>query len=93
MPYSVRSYAAGTCTCYAGFTGATCELSLNHVPVLREIPQNGSCDIQTRPCQETPVQGDYFIKSEKLSCTIKSYAVWHPLTQWPVNELSAIAVK
>ena len=66
---------AGTCRCYAGFTGAVCELSLNHVPVLRDIPQNGSCDIQTRPCQETPVQGDYFIKSEKLSCTIRSYTV------------------
>ena len=68
-------YFPGVCQCNAGFTGTTCDLSVDKVPVVRDLPQNGSCDIQTRPCQETPVQGDYFIKSDSLTCKIQSYQV------------------
>ena len=76
--YAVSLYCMhfqGVCQCNAGFTGTTCDLSLGKVPVVRDLPQNGSCDIQTRPCQETPVQGDYFIKSDNLTCKIQSYQV------------------
>ena len=65
----------GNCVCYEGFTGKTCGLSSNKVPEIQDLPQEGYCDLQLRPCAETPIQGNYFIRGPDLKCKIEPMLV------------------
>ena len=67
--------ASGVCHCDEGYVGATCGLSLNQVPEIQSLPQGGLCDLQERPCRETPVQGSYFLATANLTCKLQSYKV------------------
>ncbi|XP_066275460.1 von Willebrand factor D and EGF domain-containing protein-like [Branchiostoma lanceolatum] len=65
----------GKCVCERGFEGPSCSIETDKPPDAFFIPKDGLCDINTRPCERTPVIGQNFLESENLTCFLQSAMV------------------
>ncbi|CAH1259112.1 VWDE [Branchiostoma lanceolatum] len=65
----------GKCVCERGFKGPSCSIETDKPPDAFFIPKDGLCDINTRPCERTPVIGQNFLESENLTCSLQSATV------------------
>ncbi|XP_019618497.1 PREDICTED: LOW QUALITY PROTEIN: von Willebrand factor D and EGF domain-containing protein-like [Branchiostoma belcheri] len=65
----------GQCVCEEGFEGPSCSIESDTPPEAFFIPKEGLCDINTRPCERTPVIGKNFLESENLTCSLQSATV------------------
>ncbi|CAH1259106.1 VWDE [Branchiostoma lanceolatum] len=65
----------GKCVCEKGFEGPSCSIETDKPPDAFFIPKGGLCDINTRPCERTPVIGQNFMESENLTCSLQSATV------------------
>ncbi|CAH1259096.1 VWDE [Branchiostoma lanceolatum] len=65
----------GKCVCEKGFEGPSCSIETDKPPDAFFIPKDGLCDINTRPCERTPVIGQNFLESENLTCSLQSATV------------------
>ncbi|XP_078575686.1 von Willebrand factor D and EGF domain-containing protein-like [Branchiostoma floridae x Branchiostoma japonicum] len=65
----------GRCVCEKGFEGPSCSIESDKPPDAFFIPKEGLCDINTRPCERTPVIGENFLESENLTCSLQSATV------------------
>ncbi|CAH1781625.1 unnamed protein product [Owenia fusiformis] len=61
----------GKCECYEGLEGDDCTINSTAPPEAYNIPQRALCDLQRRPCLQTPVAGENFLESESLTCRIQ----------------------
>ncbi|CAH1259099.1 VWDE [Branchiostoma lanceolatum] len=73
----------GQCICQMGFEGPSCSIETDKPPDAFFIPKEGLCDINTRPCERTPVIGQNFLESRNLTCSLQAAQVdnngVHPL--------------
>ncbi|XP_035672714.1 von Willebrand factor D and EGF domain-containing protein-like isoform X2 [Branchiostoma floridae] len=65
----------GKCVCEKGFEGPSCSIESDKPPDAFFIPKEGLCDINTRPCERTPVIGQNFMESENLTCSLQPATV------------------
>ncbi|RUS69140.1 hypothetical protein EGW08_023098 [Elysia chlorotica] len=73
------SCSLGTCNCYEGYYGTSCDISYRDLtlPVLKE-PEDGvhMCEIDSNSdCSSVFISGSNFISSPKLSCHFEEVAV------------------
>ncbi|KAI8483493.1 hypothetical protein Bbelb_388250 [Branchiostoma belcheri] len=61
----------GECICQVGFEGPSCSIESDTPPEAFFIPKEGLCDINTRPCERTPVIGKNFLESANLTCSLQ----------------------
>ncbi|XP_078666035.1 von Willebrand factor D and EGF domain-containing protein-like [Branchiostoma floridae x Branchiostoma belcheri] len=62
----------GQCVCQKGFEGPSCSIETDAPPKAYFIPKEGLCDINSRPCERTPVIGRDFLQSENLTCSLQA---------------------
>ncbi|XP_035672095.1 von Willebrand factor D and EGF domain-containing protein-like [Branchiostoma floridae] len=65
----------GRCVCEKGYEGPSCSIESDKPPDAFFIPKEGLCDINTRPCERTPVIGQNFMESANLTCSLQSATV------------------
>eukprot|EP00058_Branchiostoma_floridae_P012007 XP_002597495.1 hypothetical protein BRAFLDRAFT_80499 [Branchiostoma floridae] len=65
----------GECVCQRGFEGPSCSIETDAPPKAYFIPKEGLCDINTRPCERTPVIGKDFLQSGNLTCSLQAAQV------------------
>ncbi|XP_035672094.1 von Willebrand factor D and EGF domain-containing protein-like [Branchiostoma floridae] len=65
----------GECVCQVGYEGPSCSIESDKPPDAFFIPKEGMCDINTRPCERTPVIGQNFLESESLTCSLQAAQV------------------
>ncbi|XP_078584893.1 von Willebrand factor D and EGF domain-containing protein-like [Branchiostoma floridae x Branchiostoma japonicum] len=74
----------GECICQVGYEGPSCSIESDKPPDAFFIPKEGLCDVNTRPCERTPVIGQNFLESESLTCSLQAAQIdnngVHPLT-------------
>ncbi|XP_019618496.1 PREDICTED: uncharacterized protein LOC109465581 [Branchiostoma belcheri] len=82
----------GQCVCQKGFEGPSCSIETDAPPKAYFIPKEGLCDINSRPCERTPVIGRDFLQSENLTCSLQTAQIdengVHPL---PVENITVPA--
>ncbi|XP_078661351.1 von Willebrand factor D and EGF domain-containing protein-like [Branchiostoma floridae x Branchiostoma belcheri] len=65
----------GQCVCEEGLVGPSCSIEADKPPDVFFIPKEGLCDINTRPCERTPVIGKNFLESANLTCSLQPATV------------------
>eukprot|EP00058_Branchiostoma_floridae_P012010 XP_002597498.1 hypothetical protein BRAFLDRAFT_80496 [Branchiostoma floridae] len=80
----------GECVCQVGFEGPSCSIESDKPPDAFFIPKEGLCDINTRPCERTPVIGLNFMESESLTCSLQAAQVDNNGVH-PLNDITTTA--
>ena len=58
-----------------GFIGADCSVPENEPPSLRQIENNGTCDVRTQACAKIHLTVNNIVDSENLTCRLISVQV------------------
>ncbi|CAH1259087.1 VWDE [Branchiostoma lanceolatum] len=78
------------CICQMGFEGPSCSMETDTPPDAFFIPKDGLCDINTRPCERTPVIGQNFLESRNLTCSLQAAQVDNNGVH-PLDDITTIA--
>ncbi|XP_078671205.1 von Willebrand factor D and EGF domain-containing protein-like isoform X1 [Branchiostoma floridae x Branchiostoma belcheri] len=80
----------GECICQVGFEGPSCSIESATPPDVFFIPKEGLCDINTRPCERTPVIGKNFLESANLTCSLQAATIDNNGVH-PLNDKTTVA--